>query len=125
MVHSIIKGILLTYCLIIFPADGYSDDQKINQYYQSLNNIPKTDIPSRLERISAQFLGTAYLLGPLGEGTQGYYDQSPLFRFDAFDCQTFVETVLALAISNDAATFKKLINEIRYRKGVVAFENRN
>lgn len=66
--------------------------------------------------LGAQYLGAKYVLDPLGEGAG--YDSDPLIRFDAFDCTTFVETVLA---GGDAAR----LNKIRYADGVVAFENRN
>lgn len=66
--------------------------------------------------LGARYLGAAYVSDPLGEGVG--YDSDPLIRFDAFDCTTFVETVLA------GADLERL-NKIRYRDGVVAFENRN
>lgn len=64
----------------------------------------------------ARFLGTRYLSGPLGENTLP--DTDPLIRFDAFDCTTFVETVLA------DGNVKKL-NQIRYADGIPDFKNRN
>ena len=66
--------------------------------------------------IGAEYLGAPYLNDPLGEGVPP--DTDPLFRDDAFDCVTFVETVLA---GGDAG---KLI-QIRYRDGDVDFVNRN
>ena len=39
------------------------------------------------------FLGVPYQESPLGEGVLP--DADPVIRFDAFDCVTFVETVLA------------------------------
>ncbi len=64
----------------------------------------------------ARYLGAQYVLDPLGEGYG--YDADPLIRFDAFDCTTFVETVLA---GSDVERLKR----IRYRGGDVSFENRN
>ena len=66
--------------------------------------------------VGARYLGARYVLDPLGEGVG--YDSDPLIRFDAFDCTTFVETVLA---AGDVSR----LNKIRYAGGVVAFENRN
>jgi hypothetical protein len=48
-----------------------------------------------LAEYSARFLGIPYMQDPLGEGEGAPYDADPLIRFDAFDCQTYVETVLA------------------------------
>lgn len=72
-------------------------------------NAPRNDV-------GAQYLGAKYVLDPLGE--ENGHDTDPLICFDAFDCTTFVETVLA---DGDVARLKK----IRYAGGIVSFENRN
>lgn len=66
-----------------------------------------------------------YLSDPLGEGEHGLHSTKPLYRFDAFDCTTFVETVLALARSGSAEEFKSVINKVRYKDGVISYEARN
>ena len=85
-------------CLIILSLQAMADNT-INQLYHSQIIKPKANLAQRIDAISAQFLGKPYLLGALGEGEQGYYDSSPLYRTDAFDCETYVDTVLALIIS--------------------------
>ncbi len=62
------------------------------------------------------FLGARYINSPLGEGCAP--DSDPLIRFDAFDCTTFVETVMA---NDDIET----LNQIRYKDGQIGFLNRN
>ena len=62
------------------------------------------------------FLGARYINSPLGEGCAP--DSDPLIRFDAFDCTTFVETVMA---NGDIET----LNQIRYKDGKIGFLNRN
>ena len=62
------------------------------------------------------FLGARYINSPLGEGCAP--DSDPLIRFDAFDCTTFVETVMA---KGDIET----LNQIRYKDGQIGFLNRN
>ena len=64
----------------------------------------------------AGYVGTRYVNDPLGEGRAP--DNDPLIRFDAFDCTTFVETVLA-----DGDVQK--LNKIRYAGGVPDFVRRN
>ena len=68
------------------------------------------------EYIGAGFLGMPYVTNPLGEGVKP--DKDPLIRYDAFDCVTFVETVLA---NGDIGT----LNKIRYKNGNIDFVNRN
>jgi len=53
---------------------------------------------------------------PLGE--KQHPDTDPLIRTDAFDCTTFVETVLA-------GEDEKKLTDIRYKNGDVKFINRN
>lgn len=83
-------------------------------------------ISARVESFTKNFLGLPYGKdGPLGEGPTGRYDQDPLFRFDTFDCTTFVETVLALAHARDSADFAQRMDEIRYENGVISYVTRN
>jgi hypothetical protein len=63
-----------------------------------------------------QYLNVKYQINPLGE--EKFPDTDPLIRFDAFDCTTFVETVLA---NGD----KEKLTKIRYKDGKVDFINRN
>jgi hypothetical protein len=77
----------------------------------------------RIDRISEMYLGYPYIIDPLGEG-QGY-DNDPLFRFDGFDCVTYVETVLALSLSRNQSDFQNKITKIRYKNGHVNFVLRN
>lgn len=66
--------------------------------------------------IGAQYVGATYLADPLGEAAGP--DSDPLIRFDAFDCTTFVETVLA---GGDVDR----LTQIRYRNGEIGFLTRN
>ncbi len=63
--------------------------------------------------------------GPLGEGNQGLYDQDPIYRFDSFDCTTYIETLLALSLALTIQEFESHIQQIRYKNGEVAYLTRN
>lgn len=90
----------------------------------ALAQSPRTSfLGHQIDEVSESYLGRPYVGDPLGEG-QGY-DNDPLYRFDVFDCVTFVETVLAQAMSLTEESFIKLINEIRYKNAQVTFETRN
>lgn len=73
--------------------------------------VGKPDAP-----FGRDYLGVPYVADPLGEGAG--YDADPLIRFDAFDCTTFVETVLADGDVDE-------LGRIRYADGRVDFINRN
>ena len=64
----------------------------------------------------SEYVGAKYVRDPLGEGTG--IDADPTIRFDAFDCTTFVETVLA---GGD----EEKLNKIRYRNAKIDFINRH
>ncbi|MBU2713311.1 N-acetylmuramoyl-L-alanine amidase-like domain-containing protein [Zooshikella harenae] len=90
-----------------------------------LNSTKSLATPQRIEKISELLLNSPYSEGVLGEGINGKYDKDPLYRFDEFDCTTFVEIVLAVSISNSIDSFKVNINNIRYKDGYVSFGTRN
>ena len=83
-----------------------------------LHSVTAESFVDRLEAFSAAFIGTPFLAMPLGEGPRGKYDQGPLYRFDAFDCTTLVETVVALSLSHEAKQFPEWMRRIRYRNSL-------
>jgi hypothetical protein len=92
------------------------------------NSFPyRTNEPvvERVATIANQLLDVPYADGPLGEGSNGAYDADPLYRFDLFDCTTFVETVVALALAENPKEFEQNLNRIRYQDGQIGFVTRN
>lgn len=100
-------------------------EKKLNALYHTLHQNPNWSMLARLDYISASFLNAPYALSPLGEGENARYNQSPLFCMHQFDCQTYVETVIALAIASTETVFKHCMNRIRYKNGQVGFITRN
>lgn len=86
---------------------------------QAVANAKGADLPTRLRLVTEPFLGAPYRLSPLGEGSG--VDADPLLRFDAFDCTTFVETAMALALSDNLAQARHLLDVLRYRDGKVDY----
>jgi hypothetical protein len=87
--------------------------------------VKGTTIEERIDSAGMAFYGLPYMDAPLGDGPSSRFDQGPLYRFDAFDCTTYVETVLALATAKKASEFEKRLIRIRYRDGRVSFVDRN
>lgn len=100
-------------------------DSTIKELYHTLNSIPMNSMEDRIRWISSQFLGKKYILGALGEGPDAQYDQFPRYRVDAFDCDTYVNTVLALALAHSLKTFQICMQLNRYQDGKVAYLHRN
>ena len=87
-----------------------------------LAQLHEMPFSERLERLSGAFVGTPYGELPLGEGSGP--EPWPRWRLDKVDCQTYVETVLAMANAKGLAEAKHILDDIRY-KGEPSFENRN
>lgn len=81
------------------------------------------DLTIRLERISAEFLGRPYVINPLGGGA-GLSEQLNVNLY-GFDCVTYMESVLALALSRTVEDFANLLRQIRYHNGEVSWASRN
>jgi hypothetical protein len=102
-----------------------SIDQAIDQLYMRLPPNIAANMVERLYYFSEHYLHSPYILFPLGEGPLAEYDQMPRARLDGFDCQTYVDTILALTIAKDAKNFRQCLDKIRYRNGEVSFITRN
>lgn len=76
---------------------------------QALKALP---VEARFLAATEGFLGTPYVLSPLGEG-EGH-DPDPLIRYDAADCVTMVEEAMALALAPDEQRVLETLNHIRY-----------
>ena len=101
------------------PSDTHIQEElrRIHQQAASL--------AQRVEAVSELFLGVPYKLGSLGEGPDGEFDRDPLIRFDAFDCTTFVETVMALSLDSDLDSAARTLQKIRYQDGQIGYATRN
>lgn len=76
----------------------------------------------RIDAISAALRGRPYRLDPLGEGRDP--DPDPLVRYDVFDCLTFVEEVLALALASEPAHAGPIRLSLRYGDQPASYANR-
>lgn len=96
----------------------------LHSLYNSPSVAALNTLPSRIAYFSQRFLEKPYVGGAQGEGEQGEFDQTPLYRFDAFDCLTYLNDVLALSLSAHASEFQKKLLQINYYNGIAKYENR-
>src|ERR1051326_1875630 len=77
----------------------------------------------RIEILSRQFLKRPYQTNAL----IGSADTPEVLTvsLDAFDCVTYIETILALSLASNADEFIEWIRKLRYQGGRVAWERRN
>ena len=80
-------------------------------------------LAERMKAVSEPLLGLPYEIDGHGEGLPP--DGDPPARYDAFDCLTFLEEILALALSGDPLGAPMIRNALRYQDGVPAYANRH
>ncbi|HCF58949.1 MAG TPA: DUF1460 domain-containing protein [Myxococcales bacterium] len=132
MTHRLIPTFAL-----LFAAPAPLPAASVHTQLTRFCDAPKAEVPrlveaiARLETIgdrllsaSERFLGVRYQSDPLGEGPDNPPDEDPRVRFDAVDCTTFVETVIALARSRGGADLEPVLDDLRY-DGEVGYANRN
>jgi hypothetical protein len=83
-------------------------------------NVP---IGARVEALTDRLRGRPYAGNPLG----GSADTAEVLTISlaAFDCVTFVETVLALATTREPERFVERVRRLRYQGGRVAWRRRH
>lgn len=110
---------------ILIPLPYYQQPTHAEEISQLLFSVTAKPTTQRIELFSASLKGKRYLRGACGEGYDGRIDQSPLYRLDAFDCQTFVSTVVALATSTQLVDFIATVKKIQYRHAKVDYFSRS
>jgi len=97
------------------------DSDFANRLLEKARNIG--ELTQRLDRISQEFLGSAYQEGSLGGGPA--LDEE--FRIDltVFDCVTLIEVVLAVALADTVPDFIDKTRRIRYEEGRISWFHRN
>lgn len=80
-------------------------------------------VAQRLDAISRALLGTKYVAHTLIGGPRRA--EEFVVRDDAFDCVTFNETVLAIALARDTKEFEAKLRRVRYHHGNVSWRERN
>ncbi len=82
-------------------------------------------LTEKIVAYSGLFLGRPLLNGALGEGLVSQFDQSPIFRSDAFDCVTLVNTVLAMSLADNFYAFKEALLQLSYLNGMCRYQYRH
>jgi hypothetical protein len=106
------------------PMPASPRDLDRNRLKSVLGRIDRgRPLPDRLEAASRAFRGRPYLTNPL----VGSAEQPEVFTASlrAFDCVTYVETVLALAAAKTPAAFGERLRRIRYDGGRIDWKRRN
>ena len=86
------------------------------------NKVPEADSSQRSEILSRQFLGTPYGANTLiGSAT---VPEEAVIELQQVDCFTYADYVEALKRGDDRDQFIASLIKVRYKDGVVSFQNR-
>jgi hypothetical protein len=102
---------------------GETIDFDTTEAERFLNEAGETDIGKRIDRLSEDLLGRAYVEGSLGGGP-GLPEELRI-SLSAFDCVTFIEIVLALAFARTIEEFIDTVRSIRYEDSEIDWARRN
>ena len=94
--------------------------ESITDVARSVVNEP---LAYRMKAVSDPFLGLPYKIDGHGEGIGP--DADPPARYDAFDCLTFLEEIMALALAGDPVSAPFFRQAIRYKDGQVDYSKRH
>jgi cell wall-associated NlpC family hydrolase len=97
------------------------DRKRVQQLHRVAESAARPAV--RIDRISEKLIGEPYRVNPM-IGSAG---SAEIFTaaMEGFDCVTYIETVLALAQSNDAPRFADTLRRIRYADGRIDWRRRN
>ncbi len=105
--------------LAVRPSDSVLPDQTRATAVETRT----APLAERIDAVSETMLGKPYVADPLGEGDG--IDPQPTVRYDAYDCLTFVEEVLALSMSGDPEHAAEVRLALRYADSEVDYTRRN
>jgi hypothetical protein len=106
------------------PAPPFDEGALPPELAEVARKVRDQPIGARMAAISEPLLGTPYLIDATGEGREP--DLDPPARYDAFDCLTFVEEIMALAIAPDPRSAPAIRNDLRWGRGRArTYENRH
>lgn len=105
------------------PANAPLDDGSLPRALSArAAEVRGQPIGHRMAAISELLLGVPYGLDAAGEGLSP--DLDPPARYDAFDCLTFVEEVLALSLAGSPTGAAAIRRSLRYGAAEPRYENR-
>jgi D-alanyl-D-alanine carboxypeptidase/D-alanyl-D-alanine-endopeptidase (penicillin-binding protein 4) len=79
----------------------------------------------RINYFSNKLKGKPYFLGAMGEGSSIYPDYKQRVNFSEMDCVTYMEHALALAYAKNYDDFFNILQNIRYKNGIINYNTRN
>lgn len=106
---------------LCWNLQALASDAELDALLQRTQTLKPSE---KIYQFSRFFMGKPYVNGALGEGVAGSFDRVPMIRFDAFDCMTYVSTLMALVHADDTTTAQNNIRHINYQDGTIDYLKR-
>ena len=103
---------------------AFATDPVIVNLYAQTQWMSLSCVSQRINYLARFLCEKPYITTPQGEGLDALIDPAPLYRLDGFDCVTYVNNILALALSHDIPSFQKNYLRLNYYYSNPSFENR-
>ncbi|MCU0847464.1 MAG: DUF1460 domain-containing protein [Spirochaetes bacterium] len=98
---------------------------EIDRYIRFLSTREK-DTVARLDKILLRHVGQDHRQNIIGDFPFDLGpDNLPIYNIKESDCVSFVESVLAMSLADSWRSYMVLLQRIRYRHGLISWENRN
>ncbi len=115
---SFLPILLMAFTSVSACASSTSDSIRVEQLFRQAETLPVNS--NRVLFFAQHFLGTPYVANTLDEAEE----EALVVHFDKLDCTTFVETVLALVLTDKGEertfdAYKRALQFIRYRDGKI------
>jgi hypothetical protein len=118
MIFALLAALVSTPA-VAAPPTPQLNDARLDAEVKRAHALPFAE---RIDALSKVFLGVPYGEYPLGDGSG--VEPGPRWNTSAVDCQTYVETVMALANARSVGEARGILDDIRY-SGEPSFDNRN
>ena len=104
-----------------------SSQQKLRQDFQAYQSFAKKTrkLNAKIRMLAQLFRQRPYVFDPAGDDTHGDFDTSPSINTQAFDCLSYINTLLAFLQSTDFNTMQTHHTRIRYKTEEKRYFNRH
>ena len=123
-------GILLSVISIGWTEESKTETDEVldvtavpEVVWQQQNESQGLPIGQRMRQSTESLLGLPYILNGIGELQEP--DLDPFVRYDGFDCLTFIEEAMALALASDLESLESIRLDLRYHDLEHTYSTRN
>lgn len=117
------KMILLI--LISFLSSSLWADSQFEKILHQLSTYQFSNKDERVAFLTKQFINAPYIYSDILSGGNDTYSAQSIYRLDKFDCQTFVQVIIAFLHAHNKDQFHSTIQKMAFKDGKNITSNNN